>query len=108
MRLRFSISNLLLLTAIVGIVIAWWIDRSQLDKKYQANRDTLYSILSDTGKVRSALQTKVTNFTIQYDPQTSLNAENANAAIHSAVVMCRDTADILLSYEYAIKGKRVK
>jgi hypothetical protein len=61
----------------------------------QANVAVLKSVLSDSVKVRNAFETNLTNFTIQYDPHASVTVGNANAAIRSATMTCRNAADML-------------
>ena len=47
MKPRFSISNLLLLTALIATVLGWYLDRTQLSQKYQVNTALLTSIFKD-------------------------------------------------------------
>ena len=34
MRFRFTIRDLLLVTAIIAMAIGWWLDRSRIDRQY--------------------------------------------------------------------------
>jgi hypothetical protein len=46
MKPRFSISNLLLLTALIAMALGWYLDRTLLNEKYQATSATLGNALS--------------------------------------------------------------
>ena len=42
MRLRFSIRDLLWLTALVAVLLGWWVDRNRLDQeRFQARNAAL-------------------------------------------------------------------
>ncbi len=69
MKVRFSISNLLLLTAIVGIVIAWYLDRTQLNKKYQANTASLKTVLGRVDAYDTEIQPLLKQLSDKYRPR---------------------------------------
>ena len=44
MRLRFSIRDCLLVTAIVGLALGWWVDRQRLIREHQSTREALLAM----------------------------------------------------------------
>ena len=44
MKVRFSIRDILLTTLIVGLALGWYLDRRQLDQRYQANTASLITV----------------------------------------------------------------
>ena len=48
MKLRFSISNLLLLTALIAMGLGWYLDHNQISKKYQAKSDAFSRLVTQT------------------------------------------------------------
>jgi hypothetical protein len=55
MKPRFSIANLLLFTAIVGLILGWILDSRQLNQRYQANTASLNYLL---GKLSTQTETQ--------------------------------------------------
>jgi hypothetical protein len=53
MRLRFSIRDLLWLTALVAVLVAWWVDHRQLSE----NRYTIKQSTSDSPTILKDNQT---------------------------------------------------
>ena len=43
--MRFSIRDILLTTLIVGLALGWYLDRTQLNRKCKANRQSLDAVL---------------------------------------------------------------
>jgi len=48
--LRFTIRDVLWLTVVVAMGVAWWIDRLQANKRVASLQATLYEALSDARK----------------------------------------------------------
>jgi hypothetical protein len=75
MKLRFSISNLLLLTAIVGILVAWYLDHKRIADENKALNFVVSraNMIAIDGIVR--IQTKATDLVryIQTTPEPSLH-----------------------------------
>lgn len=51
MKLKYSLSSIFVSTAIVGILIAWYLDHRQLARRYQVNTNTLTGLLNDDIKM---------------------------------------------------------
>ena len=51
MKIKYSLSNIFLLTALVGLIVGWWLDHRRLSQGYEHNRSTLVSLIaSDTSQ----------------------------------------------------------
>ena len=51
MKIKYSFSNIFLLTALVGLIVGWWLDHRRLSQGYEHNRNTLVSLIaSDTSQ----------------------------------------------------------
>ena len=54
MRLRFTIRDLLWLTAFIAMGVAWWLDRSRLAAKYDDLERSIQPISIQIGLARNA------------------------------------------------------
>ena len=61
MNPRFTIAHILLFTAIVGLIIGWILDRTQLNKRYQANTELLQKVLASVNTYESEIQPHLVN-----------------------------------------------
>ena len=48
MKLRYSLSHIFLLVTIVALICGWNLDRTQFNKRYRANQQTLLQIITES------------------------------------------------------------
>jgi hypothetical protein len=93
MKVRFSISNLLLLTALVGVLVAWYLDHRQLSQRYQANTDSLTWIASRVKSLQNEVLPFLKNRSEKYhhDGSEDINYyRNKSDDLQSAVEQARE------------------
>jgi hypothetical protein len=76
--MKFSIRDLFLVTVIVAILVAWWVDRSFLNSKVNTQEDQIFRLRrqeSNFQKVQMLLKTTPPKTpTLRFPPETDYQA----------------------------------
>jgi hypothetical protein len=56
MKPRFTIAHILLFTAIIGLIYGWYLDRTQLNNRCQANKESLQMVVASVNIYDSEIQ----------------------------------------------------
>jgi hypothetical protein len=76
MHIRFSIRDILLLTAVVGLIIGWTLDRTQLNIRYQANTASLKTVLGRVHAYDTQIQPRLNTLSEKYRSQDRVDDVN--------------------------------
>ena len=66
---RFSLANMLLAITLICVCIAWYLDRTQLNKRYQANTASLKAVLGRVDAYDTESQPNFKQVLEKYSPQ---------------------------------------
>src|SRR4029078_8764728 len=72
-QMRFSLSTLLLITALIAMGLGWMWDHKRISAKYQANTDSLKAALKEVDYIQSQGRPVLTTLSTKYQVESTMD-----------------------------------